>query len=170
MEQQTPHPPKSRMKPREGQNRIIFPSLIWGGEGGLGFPFILSTIQPRPQGFYLKKWVGREKPHPFFKGKALGTRLVQDCSKVTRSYCLILNICGYIELSHFFVITSPLHLAVLHFILLVMVQTINCANCALSELSKLSFTVTSIVESLSAYLTIDTSSRLLSVSDHPKTN
>ena len=28
--------------------------------------------QPRPQGFSLKKWVG---PHPFFKGKALGTRL-----------------------------------------------------------------------------------------------
>ena len=28
--------------------------------------------QPRPQGFSLKKWVG---PNPFFKGKALGTRL-----------------------------------------------------------------------------------------------
>ena len=25
-----PHPPKSRMKPREGQKRAIFPSLIWG--------------------------------------------------------------------------------------------------------------------------------------------
>ena len=136
MEQQPPHPPKSRMKPREGQNRATFPSLIWGGEEGLRFPFILSKIQPRPQGFYLKKWVWREKPHPFFKGKALGTRLVQDCCKVTRSYCLILNISGYIELSYFFVITSPLHLAVLHFILLVLVQTINCANCALSELSK----------------------------------
>ena len=34
MEQQTPIPPKSRMKPREGQKRAIFPSLIWGGEGG----------------------------------------------------------------------------------------------------------------------------------------
>ena len=47
MEQQTPiPPPKSRMKPREGQKRAIFPSLIWGGggEGGLGFPFILSKI------------------------------------------------------------------------------------------------------------------------------
>ena len=43
MEQQTPIPPKSRMKPREGQKRAIFPSLIWG-EGGLGFPFILSKI------------------------------------------------------------------------------------------------------------------------------
>ena len=45
MEQQTPippPPPKSRMKPREGQKRAIFPSLIW--EGGLGFPFILSKI------------------------------------------------------------------------------------------------------------------------------
>ena len=41
MEQQTPIPPMSRMKPRE--NRAIFPSLIWG-EGGLGFPFILSKI------------------------------------------------------------------------------------------------------------------------------
>ena len=44
MEQQTPIPPKSRMKPREGQKRAIFPSLIWGGRGGLGFPFILSKI------------------------------------------------------------------------------------------------------------------------------
>ena len=31
MEQQTPIPPKSRMKAREGQKRAIFPSLIWGG-------------------------------------------------------------------------------------------------------------------------------------------
>ena len=30
--------------------------------------------QPRPQGFSLKKWVG---PHPFFEGKALGTRLAR---------------------------------------------------------------------------------------------
>ena len=44
MEQQTPIPPKSRMKPREGQKRAIFPSLIWGGGGDLGFPFILSKI------------------------------------------------------------------------------------------------------------------------------
>ena len=38
--------PKSRMKPHEGQKRAIFPSLIWGGggEGGVGFPFILSKI------------------------------------------------------------------------------------------------------------------------------
>ena len=33
MEQQTPIPPKSRMKAREGQKRAIFPSLIWGGGG-----------------------------------------------------------------------------------------------------------------------------------------
>jgi len=33
MEQQTPIPPKSRMKPREGQKHAIFPSLIWGGGG-----------------------------------------------------------------------------------------------------------------------------------------
>ena len=64
--------------------------------------------------------------------------------KVTRSYCLILNISGYIELLHFFLITSSLHLAVLHFILLLLVRTINYANFALSELSRLSFTVTSI--------------------------
>ena len=50
MEQQTPIPPQIKdeaMKPREGQKRAIFPSLIWGGvggEGGLGFPFILPKI------------------------------------------------------------------------------------------------------------------------------
>ena len=42
-----------------------------------------GSPQPRPQGFSLTKWVGREKPHPFFKGKALGTRVVNrekvDC-------------------------------------------------------------------------------------------
>ena len=36
MEQQTPIPPKSRMKLREGQKRAISPSLIWG-EGGSRF-------------------------------------------------------------------------------------------------------------------------------------
>ena len=36
MEQQTPIPPKSRMKAREGQKHVIFPSLIWG-EGGSRF-------------------------------------------------------------------------------------------------------------------------------------
>ena len=46
MEQQTPIPPKSGMKPREGQKRAIFQSLIGRGgrRGGLGFPFILSKI------------------------------------------------------------------------------------------------------------------------------
>ena len=33
MEQQTPIPPKLRMKSREGQKRAIFPSLIWEGVG-----------------------------------------------------------------------------------------------------------------------------------------
>ena len=48
MEQQTPIPPKSRMKRREGQKRAIFLSLILGGGGGgLGFPFILSKIVRR---------------------------------------------------------------------------------------------------------------------------
>ena len=41
MERQTPIPPKSRMKPREGQKRAIFPSLIWEEEGG---GVILSKI------------------------------------------------------------------------------------------------------------------------------
>ena len=64
-----------------------------------------EKMQPRPQGFSLKKWVGREKalasaghvsilhpeilgvinllfpPHPFFKGKALGTRLEKMLTK-----------------------------------------------------------------------------------------
>ena len=46
MEQQALIPPKSRMKPREGQNRAIFPSLIWEAEAGrgLGFPYIFSKI------------------------------------------------------------------------------------------------------------------------------
>ena len=44
MEQQTPILPKSRLKASEGQKRAIFPSLIWGEGGGLGFPFILSKI------------------------------------------------------------------------------------------------------------------------------
>ena len=49
MEQQTPIPPKSRMKRREGQKRAIFLSLILGGRGGgLGFPFILSKIVAVP--------------------------------------------------------------------------------------------------------------------------
>ena len=48
MEQQTPIPPKSRMKRCEGQKRAIFLSLILGGGGGLGFPFILSKIVAVP--------------------------------------------------------------------------------------------------------------------------
>ena len=49
MEQQTPIPPKSRMKLHEGQKRGILPSLIWGrGRGDLGFPFILSKIVASP--------------------------------------------------------------------------------------------------------------------------
>ena len=39
---------------------------------------VTLTIQPRPQDFSLKKWVGWERPHLFIKGKALGTRLVND--------------------------------------------------------------------------------------------
>ena len=44
MEQQTPIPPKSRMKPREGQKRAIFPSLIWRGRGG-GSRFSVYFVQ-----------------------------------------------------------------------------------------------------------------------------
>ena len=35
----------------------------------------VCLVQPRPQGFSLKKWVGLFLPHPFFEGKALGMRL-----------------------------------------------------------------------------------------------
>ena len=39
-----------------------------------------SNDQPRPQGFSLKKMGGASSwwGHPFFKGKALGTRLSND--------------------------------------------------------------------------------------------
>ena len=42
-----------------------------------------DEVQPRPQGFSLQKWVGLFPPYPFFKGKALGTRLdeVKDSRK-----------------------------------------------------------------------------------------
>ena len=40
--------------------------------------YFMYFDQPRPQGFSLKKWVA---PHPFFKGKALGTRLYFDTWK-----------------------------------------------------------------------------------------
>ena len=56
IEQQTPIPPKSTMKPREGQQRAIFPILGLGGRRGLGCPFILSTgnlpadVQTNPKG------------------------------------------------------------------------------------------------------------------------
>ena len=43
MEQKTPIPTKSRMKPREGQKRAIFPSLIWGG--GEGSRFSIYFVQ-----------------------------------------------------------------------------------------------------------------------------
>ena len=59
--------------------RPVPPFLTWGDFHARS-RFASSTIpeekwgttQPRPQGFSLKKWVG---PHPFFEGKALGTRL-----------------------------------------------------------------------------------------------
>ena len=41
-----------------------------------------ALCQPRPQGFSLKKWVELFPPHPFFKGKALGTRLALCYFKV----------------------------------------------------------------------------------------
>ena len=49
MEQQTPVPPTQiKDEVAQGEKRAIFQSLIWGGwgggEGGLGFPFILSKI------------------------------------------------------------------------------------------------------------------------------
>ena len=44
-EQQTPFPPKSRMKPREGQKRSIFPPLFWGEGGGGGSGFSIYFVQ-----------------------------------------------------------------------------------------------------------------------------
>ena len=41
----------------------------------LSKPIAFTKVQPRPQGFSLKKMGGA--PHPFFKGKALGTRLTK---------------------------------------------------------------------------------------------
>ena len=49
------------------RDQISFLSIFKNVEG----------TQPRPQGFSLKKWVGR--PTHFFKGKALGTRLEGTC-------------------------------------------------------------------------------------------
>ena len=50
---------------------------VYSGQRSLAFELTTAILcisnQPRPQGFSLK-WVGR--PHPFFKGKALGTRLI----------------------------------------------------------------------------------------------
>ena len=43
MEQQTPIPPKSRMKPREGQKRAIFRSHPWFGRGG-GGALVVQTL------------------------------------------------------------------------------------------------------------------------------
>ena len=48
------------MKPREGQKRAIFPSLIWGGGGGQGFPFILSKIVGKTEPRSNKKTIGEE--------------------------------------------------------------------------------------------------------------
>ena len=55
--------------------------LVGEGWGG-GWNREKLWDQPRPQGFSLKKWVG---PHPFFKGKALGTRLLWDIPICFRS-------------------------------------------------------------------------------------
>ena len=71
MEQQTPFPPKSRMKPRKGQKRAIFPSLIWG-EGGLGFPFILSKIvgpsnTATPPDWQIQLWQSRLSGTTYFQ-------------------------------------------------------------------------------------------------------
>ena len=59
--------------------------------------------QPRPQGFSLKKWVGREKPHPFFKGKTLGTRLIRT---YTRAYSLNLGKIYFLFPENIFIIKS----------------------------------------------------------------
>ena len=51
-----------------------------------------SGGQPRPQGFSLKKW-----PHPFFKEKALGTRLSGGVTYVVKASYFVLAyklLCG----------------------------------------------------------------------------
>ena len=67
------HPPKSRMKPREGQIKKTcdFPILDLGGRGGLGFPFILSKIKwnskpPSPPNEEWRRVKGKNSlfPHP----------------------------------------------------------------------------------------------------------
>ena len=54
--------------------------------GNQGMERELSVAQPRPQGFSLKKIKGFSlfPPHPFFKGKALRTRLSVAASTGTR--------------------------------------------------------------------------------------
>ena len=54
MEQQTPIPPKSRMKPREGQKRAIFPSLIW--EGGRSWFSIYFVQDCSLKNILMKQW------------------------------------------------------------------------------------------------------------------
>ena len=54
MEQQTPIPPKSRMKPREGQKRAIFPSLIW--EGGGSWFSIYFVLDCSLKNILMKQW------------------------------------------------------------------------------------------------------------------
>ena len=44
MEQQTPIPPQIKDEVAQKPKRAIFLSLILGGGGGLGFPFIVSNI------------------------------------------------------------------------------------------------------------------------------
>ena len=67
------YPPKSRMKPREGQIKKTchFPILDLGGRGGLGFPFILSKIKwnskpPSPPNEEWRRVKGKNSlfPHP----------------------------------------------------------------------------------------------------------
>ena len=49
-----PSPPKSRMKPREGQKRAIFPSLIWGGGGSRFSIYFVQDCRSNPLPFYIK--------------------------------------------------------------------------------------------------------------------
>ena len=65
-----PHPPKSRMKPREGQKRAIFPSLIWG-KGRSKFS-ILGTSPPVSE-------CGYRNPRNFCSIKESGIRETFAC-------------------------------------------------------------------------------------------
>ena len=70
---------------------------------------LIITIQPRPQGFSLKKWVGRGA---FLKGKALGTMLIIIIIIIIILIVVVSSLLLFIIHYYFFVIpcSSSYHL------------------------------------------------------------